>query len=335
MTEFAFSGLGLNPHYGTPANPFDRKLRRIPGGSSSGAAVSVTDGMALGAIGTDTGGSVRIPAALCGLAGFKPTAQRVPQRGTLPLSLSLDSIGPLAPSVRCCRILDAALSGESSDTLSAASIDGLRLAVPTTKALDNVDSQVGHAFEQALNRLRKAGARIREIAVPEFSEVIGTASTATFPAAEAFAWHRELLARAKDRYDPRVSVRIARGEAISAADYLSLLSKRTELIRSIRARTEDLDALVMPTVPLIAPAITDVDLDEDRYHASNLLMLRNPTFINFLDGCALSIPCHEAGTAPVGLMLARFDHQDRKLLAIGEAIEKALPGTADRLPSTH
>jgi aspartyl-tRNA(Asn)/glutamyl-tRNA(Gln) amidotransferase subunit A len=324
MTEFAFSGLGLNPHYGTPANPFDRKSRRIPGGSSSGAAVSVTDGMALAAIGTDTGGSVRIPAALCGLVGFKPTARRIPQAGTLPLSTSLDSIGPLAASVRCCRILDEVLSGGTGDTLTGAAVDGLRLAVPATKALDEVDPHVAAAFARALDRLGKAGARIKDIPVPEFSQIIATASTATFPAAEAFAWHRELLSRAKDRYDPRVSVRIARGEAISAADYLWLLDKRTELIRSIRARTEGLDALVMPTVPAIAPVIADIDADEARYHASNLLMLRNPTFVNFLDGCALSIPCHEADTAPVGLMLARFDGADRTLLAIGEAVEEAL-----------
>lgn len=334
MTEFAFSGLGVNPHYGTPANPYDRKVRRIPGGSSSGAAVSVTDGMALGAIGTDTGGSVRIPAALCGLTGFKPTARRISQTGTLPLSTSLDSIGPLAASVRCCRILDAVLSGDICDTWSAASVDGLRLAVPTTKALDDVDPHVARAFERALDKLKKAGARITEIAVPEFSEIIGVSSTATFPAAEAFAWHRELLSRAKDRYDPRVSVRIAKGGSISAADYLWLLKKREELIRSIRNRTEGLDALVMPTVPLIAPAIAEFDTDEDRYHTSNLLMLRNPTFINFLDGCALSIPCHDAGTAPVGLMLAGFDHQDRKLLAIGEAVEGVLSGDAGR-PRSH
>jgi aspartyl-tRNA(Asn)/glutamyl-tRNA(Gln) amidotransferase subunit A len=331
MTEFAFSGLGLNPHYGTPANPFERDARRIPGGSSSGAAVSVTDGMAVAAIGTDTGGSVRIPAALCGLVGFKPSARRVPQNGTLPLSTSLDSIGPLAASVRCCRILDAVLSGEADEASSPVRIDGLRLGVPTTVALDDVDAHVARAFQAALDRLAKAGARIREIAVPEFSEILGAASTATFPAAEAFAWHRELLARAKDRYDPRVSVRIARGATIGAADYLWLLKTRAELIRSIRARTEGLDALVMPTVPLVAPRIADLDTDEDRYHTGNLLMLRNPTFVNFLDGCALSIPCHEPGTAPVGLMLARFDHQDRTLLGIGEAVEAAMPGAAGSL----
>ena len=328
MTEFAFSGLGLNPHYGTPANPFDRKSRRIPGGSSSGAAVSVADEMAFGAIGTDTGGSVRIPAAVCGLVGFKPTARRIPQLGALPLSRSLDSIGPLASSVRCCRILDRVLSGDAGTDMPVAPVQGLRLAVPTTRALDDVDTQVARAFELALDRLRRAGAQITEIAVPEFAEISSTASRATFPAVESYAWHRELLMHAKHRYDPRVAVRILRGENISAADYLWLLEKRDELIRSVRVRTEAFDAVVMPTVPVIAPAIADLEDDEDRYHTANLLMLRNPTFINFLDGCAISIPCHVSGEAPVGLMLARFDHADQTLLAIGEAIEELLAEAA-------
>lgn len=321
MTEFAFSGLGLNPHYGTPANPFDRNARRIPGGSSSGAAVSVSDDMALGAIGTDTGGSLRIPAALCGLVGFKPTARRVPQRGTLPLSTSLDSIGPIGRSVRCCRIIDGVLSGADDDAMPVAPLAGSRLAVPITRARDDTDVHVTRSFEAALTRLGKAGARIVEIATPEFAEIGAIASVATFPAAEAYAWHRDLLARAKDKYDPRVSSRIARGETIGAADYLWLLGKRDELIRSMRVRADGFDALVMPTVPIVAPMIADIETDDARYHACNLLMLRNPTFVNFLDGCALSIPCQAEGETPVGLMLARFDHADRKLLAIGEAVE--------------
>ncbi len=175
-----------------------------------------------------------------------------------------------------------------------------------------------------MRSLAEAGAQITEIAVPEFAEAGNTASTATFPAAEAFAWHRDLLARAKDRYDPRVAVRIVKGGTFSAADYLWLVGKREELIRSVRLRAGGFDALAMPTVPLVAPPIADLEADDDRYHSANLLMLRNPTFINFLDGCALSIPCHAAGEAPVGLMITRFDHADRTLLAIGEAIEKAL-----------
>jgi aspartyl-tRNA(Asn)/glutamyl-tRNA(Gln) amidotransferase subunit A len=324
MTEFAFSGLGLNPHYGTPANPFDRKTRRIPGGSSSGAAVSVADQMALGAVGTDTGGSVRIPAALCGLVGFKPTARRVTQAGTLPLSRSLDSIGPIAARVRCCRILDDVLSGDGDTAVPVARVPGLRLAVPKTIVRDGMDSQVAQTFERALDSFRKAGAQVTEIDVPEFAEIAATAGKGTFAGVESYAWHRELLERAKDRYDPRVSVRMLRGASVTAADYLWLLDARAALIRSIRARAGEFDAMAMPTVPAIAPAIADLDGDEDRYHTANLLMLRNPTFINFLDGCALSIPCHAAGDAPVGLMLARFDGADRTLLAIGESVEQLL-----------
>lgn len=325
MTEFAFSGLGLNPHYGTPANPFDRATRRIPGGSSSGAAVSVTDGMAIGAIGTDTGGSVRIPSALCGLVGFKPTARRVSLAGALPLSSTLDSIGPLATSVRCCRILDEVMSGDIDDA-APRPVQGLRIGIPTTVAFDGVDASVARAFEAARQHLAAAGAQIVEIAVPEFAEVVGAARVATFPGVEAFAWHRELLARSESGYDPRVAVRIARGGGIIAADYVWLLGRRAEWMRAIRARAEAFDVLAMPTVPAIAPPIAVLEADDDAYHVANLLMLRNPTLINVLDGCALSLPCHAPGEAPVGLMLARFDAADAALLAIGEAVERALAG---------
>ena len=329
MTEFAFSGLGLNPHYGTPANPFDRRLARIPGGSSSGAAVSVADGMAVAAIGTDTGGSVRIPAALCGLVGFKPTARRVPRSGTLPLSSTLDSIGPIARSVRCCRILDEVMSGETGEGRLPANLRGLRIGIATGHALDDLDDHIARCFKAALDCLSRAGVFITEIAIPEFAEVSNAASTATFPAAESFAWHRELLGSSKEKYDPRVAMRIARGATISSADYIWLLAKRDTLIRSIRLRTGELDALIMPTVPLIAPPIAELDSDDQQYHRVNLLMLRNPTFINFLDGCALSIPCQPAGEAPVGLMLARFDGSDQRMLAIGEAVERALSSRLD------
>src|SRR5712675_744559 len=165
MTEFAFSGLGINPHYDTPRNPYDRQAGRIPGGSSSGAAVSVTDGMALGALGTDTGGSCRIPAALCGIVGYKPTADRVPTTGAFPLSTSLDSIGPLAASVACCAALDAILAGEPADDLAPFPLAGLRLALPQTMVLENVEPAVARAFDSALAALGKAGARIVDIAL--------------------------------------------------------------------------------------------------------------------------------------------------------------------------
>jgi aspartyl-tRNA(Asn)/glutamyl-tRNA(Gln) amidotransferase subunit A len=330
MTEFAFSGLGLNPHYGTPANPFERRSRRIPGGSSSGAAVSITDEMAVAAIGTDTGGSVRIPAAFCGLTGFKPTQARISLKGVLPLSKSLDSVGSLGRSVNCCRILDDVLSGQHCDPPRSVNLRGLRIAVPTTRVFDDVDSYVARAFDTAIAAIADAGAQISRLEVPEFSEVGQTAQVATFPAAEGFAWHRDLLARAKDRYDPRVSERLERGRQIGAADYLWLLQRREQLIAAMHARAAAFDVLAMPTVPIAAPLIADLERDGELYHRLNLLVLRNPTLVNFLDGCALSLPCHHEGDAPVGLMLARFDGADGTVLAIGEAIEAALTVTRRR-----
>jgi len=324
MTEFAFSGLGLNSHYGTPANPYDRPVRRIPGGSSSGAAISICDEMAIAAIGTDTGGSVRIPAAFCGLTGYKPTAARVPLDGVLPLSKSLDSVGPLGRSVNCCRILDAVLSGQRRDPPQPINLRGLRIAVPTTRVFDDIESYIARTFDVAIATIADAGAQISRIEVPEFTEVGQTAQVASFPAAEAFAWHRDLMARAKDRYDPRVAERLERGRQIGAADYLWLVRRRGQLIANMRTRAAAFDVLAMPTVPIVAPPIADLERDDELYHRLNLLVLRNPTLVNFLDGCALSVPCHREGDAPVGLMLARFDAADDTVLGIGEAIEAAL-----------
>ncbi len=323
MTEFAFSGLGINPHYGTPLNPYDRAAARIPGGSSSGAAVSVTDGMAAAAIGTDTGGSVRIPSAFCGIAGFKPTARRVPREGCLPLSTSLDSIGPLAPSLSCCALLDAVLSGSGEGIPARADVAGPRLAVPTTLALDGMDETVATAFRRALDALSKAGARISEIAVPEFGALGGLQAKGSFAGAEAWHWHRALIAKAADRYDPRVLVRIQRGAEMALADYLDLLAARQGWIAAVEARLAGFDALLMPTVPIVAPRIADL-AEEAAYGATNLLILRNSTLINFLDGCAASLPCHRPGEAPVGLMVAGAGGQDRRILAVGLAIEATL-----------
>ena len=209
MTEFAYSGLGINPHYGTPLNPYDRATGRIPGGSSSGAAVSVADGMAVAGIGSDTGGSVRIPAALCGLTGFKPSAWRVSMTGVLPLSANLDSIGPIAASVRCCAELDAILSGDGGPVPEALPLRGLRLAVPTTLALDAMEKHVADTFAATVARLKEAGALVDEIAIPEFAELGNINSKGGFTAAEAWAWHRDLIARAGKRYDPRVVSRLS------------------------------------------------------------------------------------------------------------------------------
>jgi aspartyl-tRNA(Asn)/glutamyl-tRNA(Gln) amidotransferase subunit A len=324
MTEFAYSGLGINPHYGTPLNPYDRATGRIPGGSSSGAAVSVSDGMAAAAIGSDTGGSVRIPAALCGLTGFKPSAWRVSMAGVLPLSANLDSIGPIAASVRCCAELDAILSGDGGPVPEAMPLRGLRLAVPTTLALDAMDNHVAESFAAAVDLLKGAGALVDEIAVPEFAELAAINAKGGFTAAEAWAWHRDLIARAGKRYDPRVVSRIMRGKDMSAADYLDLLDAREAWVASVDRRIAGYDALIMPTTPIVAPAVADLQASDEAYYAANGLILRNPTLINFLDGCALSLPCQAKGTAPVGLMIAGSNGADRRILAIGLSVEESI-----------
>ncbi|MCS3505904.1 amidase [Achromobacter sp. JUb104] len=326
MTEFAYSGLGINPHYGTPLNPYDRGTGRIPGGSSSGAAVSVVDGMAVAGIGSDTGGSVRIPAALCGLTGFKPSAWRVSMTGVLPLSANLDSIGPIAGSVRCCAELDAILSGDGGPVPEAMALRGLRLAVPTTLALDAMEKHVADSFAAAVAKLRDAGALVEEIAIPEFAELGNINSKGGFTAAEAWAWHRDLIARAGKRYDPRVVSRIMRGQDMSAADYLDLLDAREAWVAAVDHRIAGYDALIMPTTPIVAPAVADLVASDEAYYAANGLILRNPTLINFLDGCALSLPCHAPGTAPVGLMISGSNGADRRILAVGLAVEALLAG---------
>lgn len=326
MTEFAYSGLGLNPHYGTPRNPWDRATGRIPGGSSSGAAVSVTDGMAAAAIGSDTGGSVRIPSALCGLTGFKPTANRVSTEGVLPLSSTLDSIGPLARSVDCCALLDAVLSGGAVCEPAPASLAGRSLAVPKTVALDGLDATVAAAFDLACRKVSGAGARLVEIDVPAFAELAHINRLGGFLAAEAWAWHAGLLQTREAEYDPRVAVRIRRGEKMLASDYLDLLAQRPRWIAGVQQRLAhaNCDTMLMPTVPVVAPPIATLLASDDLYGSTNLLMLRNPTFINFLGGCALSLPCHRAGDAPVGLMLAGPRGHDQQVLALGFAVEQAL-----------
>jgi aspartyl-tRNA(Asn)/glutamyl-tRNA(Gln) amidotransferase subunit A len=325
MTEFAFSGLGINPHYGTPLSPWDRAAGRIPGGSSSGTAVAVADGMAVAGLGTDTGGSCRIPAAFCGVVGYKPTARRVPIAGVLPLAPSLDSVGPLAPSVACCAVIDAVLAGEAPVPPVVASLAGLRLAVPENLVLDGLDATVATAFAHALSVLERAGARLIHTRFPEFEEILVVNAKGGFAASEAYAWHRWLLASQGDGYDPRIRVRIARGEHMSAADYLDVVASRARLVASFDARTREYDCVVMPTVPIVPPLVADLD-DEREYNRVNMLILRNTALGNFLDRCAISLPCHGAGEAPVGLMLMGETLGDARLFSIAAGVEAALAG---------
>src|SRR6202166_3492048 len=285
MTEFAYSGIGINPHYGTPKSVWRRDIGHVPGGSSSGAAVSVADRMAHGALGTDTGGSCRIPAAYNGIVGFKPTQRRVPLTGGVPLSFTLDSFGPLARTVACCAVLDAVLANEPIVPLQPRPIKGMRLAVPTTVALDELDDEVARTFERALETLSRQGALIERIAVPEFLDVGMMNTKGGFAAAESFAWHRYLIASHGDVYDPRVRIRILRGEIISAADYIDLLGARKSLIGRAAVRLAPYDALVMPTTANAPPRIADL-ADDKAFTKANLLALRNCALINTIDGCA-------------------------------------------------
>jgi aspartyl-tRNA(Asn)/glutamyl-tRNA(Gln) amidotransferase subunit A len=328
MTEFAYSGVGLNPHYGTPCNPYDRATGRIPGGSSSGAAVSVTDGMAVAALGTDTGGSCRIPAALCGVVGCKPTARRIPTDGVLPLSFTLDSVGPLAPTVACCAAIDAVMAGEEPDDLTPYRVDGLRLAAPQTVVLDGLDQAVATAHADAVSRLAKAGTKIVDLPLAEFNNIATLNRYGGFAASEAYAWHRRLIETRGRMYDPRVLVRMMRGKDQDAAHYIELIRARADLIGRVAAISGHYDALIMPTVPIIAPPLAWLE-DEEQFRAVNLLVLRNTTIANVLDRCAISIPCHRRGGAPVGLMLVGEHGADRRLLAIAAAVEKIVSPELD------
>ena len=323
MTEFAFSGLGINPHYGTPTSPWDRASKRIPGGSSSGTAVAIADGMAAAGLGTDTGGSCRIPAAFCAIVGYKPTARRIPISGVLPLAPSLDSVGPLAPSVACCAAIDAILAGADPVPLIPARLNGLRLAVPQNMVLDGMDDTVAATFDKALSTLKAAGAHIEHTQFSDFADLPAVNAKGGFAASEAYAWHRHLLATRGAGYDPRIRVRIARGEHMSAADYLDLLQARANLIARFDRATAPYDAVLMPTVPIIAPRIADLD-DERAYNSLNMLILRNTALGNFFDRCAISLPCHREGDAPVGLMLMGETMGDSRLFGIAAAVEAAL-----------
>jgi len=319
MTEFAYSGLGLNPHYGTPLSTFDRATRRIPGGSTSGGGVAVADEMAAASLGTDTGGSCRIPAAFNGIVGFMPTASRVPREGVYPLSQSLDSVGPLAQSTECCATLDAILRGVEPQPLPDVPLNHIRLLLPTTLVLDEMDETVGRAFERALEALSRAGVTIVRQPLDELQRIPQINTGGGLAAAEAYAWHRELLEQRGNEYDPRVSMRILKGRDVNADE---VRAARAAVIDSTKRSTCEFDALVMPTVPIIPPPLSAFEKDAD-YIRLNALVLRNPSLANFLDRCSISLPLHRSGEPPVGLMLIGHRGADEDLLSVANAIERS------------
>ena len=327
MTEFAFSGVGINPHYGTPHNPAATRLdgsARVPGGSSSGAAVSVALGLAVAGLGSDTGGSIRIPAALCGLVGFKSTQSRTPLAGAFSLSHSLDTVCAMTRCVADCLVVDGVLAGTPLAVPVRESLRGLTLALPRTLMLDALELPVARAFERTLGRLSSAGALVQEIELAELAEIASINAPGGFSPVQAHATHRELFATRRAEYDPRVAARIALGEKVLAADYIVMLRRRADWIARVTARLAGFDALVCPTVPIVAPEIAPLVASDEAFFKANGLLLRNTFAINFLDGCSFSLPCHEPDELPVGLMLSAPGGHDGALAGVALAVEALL-----------
>lgn len=327
MTEFAFSGVGINPHLGTPRNPCDATLARIPGGSSSGAAVSVALGIVAAALGSDTAGSIRVPAALCGVTGFKSTQSRVPLQGAFPLSHTLDTVCAMAPTVADCLTVDGVISGAPLP-VHRRTLAGVRLVLPGTVVLDALEPAVASAFSRALSVLSAAGAQVVEEPLPELAEIAAINAPGGLSAVEAWATHRADMQARREAFDPRVAARIALGEPVSAADYLRILQRRRDWIARMQVRLAPVDALVCPTVPITAPAIEPLLASDEAFFRTNGLLLRNTIVANFLDGCAFSLPCQAPGELPVGLMLVAPGGADARLAEVALAAEAALAGTA-------
>jgi aspartyl-tRNA(Asn)/glutamyl-tRNA(Gln) amidotransferase subunit A len=319
MSEFAYTGIGANPHFGTPGNPADRK--RVPGGSSSGAAVAAADGMCEIAIGTDTGGSCRIPGALCGIVGYKPSQQRIPTQGAFPLSYSIDSIGPIARSVEACARADSVMANETYVPLEPVPLAGLRIGVAEDYPLANLDETVDLKFSDAVARLNKAGAHISEEKLALLDEMAQVNSKGGVQPAEAFAIHRDLLSRRADAMDPNVSVRLERARNISAADYIDMVRERARLIRMMDIRIADVDVLAWPTTPMVAPTMQEVAAP-DEFARKNAMLLRNTVIVNFFDLCAISVPIPRGSGLPAGFMLVARNGQDQRLFRIAAAVER-------------
>ena len=320
MSEFAFSGVGINPHHGTPANPCDNKVQRIPGGSSSGAAVSVALGLAHVGVGTDTGGSIRIPAALCGLVGFKGTQSRIPRAGVMELSRTLDTVGCIGRTVADVLRVDAVMS-EQPLPVTAADLRGLRFAVPHTLVLDDMEAAVAQAFERALQRIRDAGAQVVDVPWHSLNDIATLSQPGGFSPVEGYAAHHLRLARGQGRIDPRVVARMNLGQGVSAQDYLAMLDRREAWIADAQKTLQGFDAVLSPTVPMVAPETVPLLEDDEAFFRVNRLLLRNPSTINYLNGCSFSLPCQIQGDLPVGLMVSAPAGHDAALVQAALAIE--------------
>ncbi|MFP4273738.1 MAG: amidase family protein, partial [Paracoccaceae bacterium] len=328
LTEFAYSGLGLNPHFGTPRNPHDPAEPRAPGGSSSGSGVAVAAGLAPLAIGTDTGGSVRIPAAFNGVVGYKSSEGRIDARGVFALSRTLDTVGPLGRSVEDCVLADMVLRGAAATAVRRQPVAGLRILVPESVVLDDLDAAVAANFEQSLIRLERAGALISRAAVPEFVRAAELAAAlGTITAAEAYFEHRSLVEGAEcGRIDRRVLARIEAGRRMKAAELIALQRARAEDMASLAARLDGA-FLAMPTAPHTAPRIAPLEADDARFHRVNLKTLRNTSIGNFLNLPGLAVPNGtDAKGLPTSFLLAACGGDDDRLLGAGLGAEAVIRG---------
>jgi aspartyl-tRNA(Asn)/glutamyl-tRNA(Gln) amidotransferase subunit A len=329
MSEFAFSGLGINPHYGTPANPRATDGHRLPGGSSSGSAVAVAAGLVPVAMGTDTGGSIRIPAAFNGIVGYKGTRGRHGMGGVFPLATSLDSLGPLTRTVADAVQIDAAMRGRIAPDITAADFHGQDVIVPETVIFDGIEPEVAAAFEAGLKRLEKGGARIRRMAFPVFSQIFALmAEYGPLVTAEAYALHRQRLSGgAAERMDPRVVARCRLGEKTSMPDYIAILEARARLIAEVADVVGDRAVIVTPTLPHVAPLVEPLIDDFDGFVKMNGHTLRNTLLGNFLDWCGVSLPCGTgAHGMPAGLLISGLPHRDEQVLALSLTAERLLEG---------
>lgn len=319
MSEFAFSGLGLNPHYGTPANAIDASL--IPGGSSSGGAISVARGLCEFALGTDTGGSLRIPAAFNGLVGFKPSQSTVPHDGCFALSPSLDCIGPIARTVSDCQTIWKILSQSTSVQSKQPK---KRLLVPTNIVLDNIATEVRFGFNQALDILQANGWEIHTDSLTALDAVnaINRAGGLVLPES---AWvHRHLLATSEGYYDPLIAARIKQGQHTTLNDYISRLQQRPLLQQMFTKSLSNYDALLCPTVAILPPTIKTLSSSAEKFNHYNRLILRNTALFNYLGVPSISLPFSVNKSFPIGLMFSGLKNNDTALLNMAVCIERIL-----------
>jgi aspartyl-tRNA(Asn)/glutamyl-tRNA(Gln) amidotransferase subunit A len=325
LSEFAFSALGLNPHFGTPRNPRDPATPRIAGGSSSGAAVAVAGGLAPCAIGSDTGGSIRAPASFCGIVGFKTTEGRIGKEGVFPLSRTLDTIGPMAHTVEDCVLIDVALRGQSNTPVRPLDLTGVEFVVPDKTGIDDAETAVAANLEAVMKRLAGAGAKVKLRPIRSIGAMRAlSAQFGSMVAIEAYAEHRAIFDSVDaQRMDRRV-VKRALGGRVSERDALNLQRCREELIAAL---TDELKGalLVLPATPMTAPAIGPLERDEELFRVTNLRAIHYTFLGNLFRMCGLALPSGtDAAGLPTGVQFLARGGDDDRLLSIGLSMEKAL-----------